>query len=263
MSGSVTSKRLLDLRSGLSDRDWQIVATLARVRLASVAHLEALHFCGLTRRRTQQALTTLSAERVIKRLDRVVGGVRAGSSGHVYALDVAGQRLADLDRVRRPRPPRPIGAAYVSHVLAVTEVYVQLVLADRRGDLDLARFVAEPGSWRSYFGPGGGRIWLKPDAYIVAQMEGFEDHWFMEMDCGTESAATVARKLGAYVQYWRSGTEDAEHAVFPRVLWLVRDGRRQDLLAAVIARQPSATRTLFDVTTADQVVRRLAAGAGS
>lgn len=261
MSTSVTSRRLLDVHSAMSERDWQILSTLARVRLATVAQLETLHCKGLTRRRTQQVLKDLSEMRVIRRLDRIVGGVRAGSSGHVYALDVAGQRLADLHRTGRPRPPRAVGAAFVGHALAVTDAYVRLVLADRGGALRLLRFVGEPGAWRSYIGPGGARVWIKPDAYVVVEVEGFEDHWFLEVDCGTESAATLARKMTAYVQYWRSGTEEARGGVFPRVLWAVRDSPRRELMAAVFARQPSEVQALFDVTTAEQVAIRIAAGA--
>jgi hypothetical protein len=44
--------------------------------------------------------------------------------------------------------------------------------------------------------------------------------------------------------YWQSGTEQARHDVFPRVLWLVQDQRRANHLAAVIARQPVNARSL-------------------
>ena len=260
MTTSITAKQLLRLRSDLTDRDWQIITTLARVRLATSAQLESLCFPDVTRRRAQQRLAILVRRRVLARLPRVIGGVRAGSRGHVYALDVAGQRLADLDRGRRPRPPRPVGAPYVDHVLAVAEVYARVALAERSGAFKVLRFVGEPGAWRSFFGAGGGRATLKPDAYVVLAVDGFEDHWFLEIDLGTESAATLTRKISFYLGYWRSGTEQARHDVFPKVLWLVRDAARVEVLARVIARQPMEARSLFVVALHDAAVDRMLRG---
>jgi hypothetical protein len=263
VTGSITSNRLAQLRSELGDRDWQVIAMLARVRLATAAQLEALHFAGVSRRRAQQRLAILVERRVLSRLPRIVGGVRAGSRGHVYALDVAGQRLADLDRGRRPRPPRPVGRRYVYHALAITEVYVRLVLADRAGTLHLVQFDAEPGSWRSFYGPGGGRTTVNPDAYAVLMAGGYEDHWFFEVDLATESAATIARKCAVYQSYWQSGAEQARSNVFPRVLWLVPDEQRARVLRQVIRRLPGEAAGLFDVAESGAVVERLLAGAGS
>src|SRR5450759_1884365 len=261
MTRSVTSKQLLRLRSDLTDRDWQIISTLARVRLATSAQLEVLYFAEVTRRRAQQRLAILTARRVLCRLPRVIGGARAGSRGHVYGLDAAGQRLADLARGGRPRPPRPIGAPYVDHVLTISGTFVSLLLAERAGVLRVQRFTSQPGAWRSFHGAGGGRVTLKPDAYAVLAVDGFEDHWFLELDMGTESGATLARKLGTYRGYWQSGTEQARLDVFPKVLWLVRDAGRATIMAKVIARQPPEVRSLFVVALQDAAGARLRQGA--
>jgi hypothetical protein len=261
-STSVTTKQLLRLRSDLSDRDWQIISMLARVRVATSPQLEILYFSGVTRRRAQQRLAVLTRRRVLARLPRVIGGVRAGSRGYVYVLDAAGQRLADLARGRRPRPPRPIGRAHLDHALAVTEVYVRVVMAERSDQLRLLRFAGEPGAWRSFHGAGGARVTLKPDAYLVTTVDGFEDHWFLEVDLGTESAATLSRKLATYRGYWQSGTEQARQEVFPKVLWLVSDVERGGVLSKVIARQPGDARSLFTVALQDEAVARLCQGAG-
>jgi hypothetical protein len=261
VSGYVTSNRLAKLRSELADRDWQIISTLVCMRLATSAQLEALHFAGVTRRRAQQRLTALVERRVIGRPTRVVGGVRAGSRGHVYALDVAGQRLADLDRDRRPRPPRPVGRRYVDHALAVTEVYVRLVLAERAGALRLQHFAGEPESWRSFYGPGGARARLNPDAYAALEVNGYEDHWFFEVDLGTEHAPALARKCAVYRAYWQSGAEEAHGGVFPRVLWVVPDERRAQMLRQVFRRQPEEAAELFDVALTQAVVERVLQGA--
>jgi hypothetical protein len=261
MTTSITSKQLLRLRFDLTDRDWQIISTLARVRLATSAQLEVLHFSDVTRRRAQQRLAVLTARRVLSRLPRVIGGARAGSRGHVYALDVAGQRLVDLGRGRRPERPRSVGVPFLNHALTISEIFVALSLAERAGYLRVSRFVAEPRAWRSFSGSGGTRVTLKPDAYAVLAVDGFEDHWFLEVDLGTEASTTLARKMSVYRGYWQSGTEQARHEVFPKVLWLVRDAARAEVMARVIARQPTDAGSLFVVALQEAAVARMRQGA--
>ena len=263
MSGSVTSRRLHRLRLGLTERDWLIISTLARVRAATSAQLIALHLSDVHLRRAQRKLTGLVHKRILARLPRTVGGPRAGSSGHVYALDVAGQRLAELAADGRARRPWRLGAAFLAHTLAVTDVYVRLVQAGRSGSLRVLQFAAEPASWRSFHGPGGGRVTLKPDAYAVLLVDGYEDHWFLEVDLATEAAPTIAGKCGVYRSYWQSGTEQARLGLFPRVLWLAPDERRADVLRRVVRRQPDAAQSLFDVAVFETAVARLRQGAGS
>src|SRR5262245_21346997 len=94
MSRFYLSTRLLaQLEATLSPRDRAILTTLSHVRLASGRHLQRLYFSGISTRRTQQALASLVRRRLTTRLDRIVGGVRAGSAGYIYTLDVAGVRL--------------------------------------------------------------------------------------------------------------------------------------------------------------------------
>lgn len=262
MSAYVTSKRLQQLRGSLTDRDWQMISTLSRVRVATSAQLIALHLADLERRRALRRLAALVTRRVLTRVPRSVGGPGGGSKGHVYALDVAGQRLADQTQGMRPRRPWALGLAFLNHSVAVTEVYVRIVLAERAGDLRLVRFQGEPSSWRSFHGVGGARVTLKPDAYVVVQIGGYEDHWFLEVDLGTEHVPALARKLAVYRGYWQSGTEQARHEVFPRVLWLVQDQRRAEVLRSVMRRQPGEASGLFDVATFSEAVARLRQGAG-
>src|SRR2546429_3192581 len=122
----LSTNRLAVLEATLSPRDWAILATLSRLRLATGRQLERLYFVGLTRRRAQQALASLVARGTLARLPRTVGGVRAGSAGHVYTLDAAGLRLVTKTTGRRPRAWN-VGLPFLAHSLAVTELYVRLV----------------------------------------------------------------------------------------------------------------------------------------
>src|SRR6266511_148116 len=99
----LSTKRLAELEHTLSPRDWAIIATLSRLRLATGRQLYRLYFTGVTARRAQQALASLAQRRLVARLARTVGGVRAGSAGHVYTLDAAGCRLVVQGGRRPPR----------------------------------------------------------------------------------------------------------------------------------------------------------------
>jgi hypothetical protein len=245
----------------MSERDRAVLATLARVRVATAKQLYQLHFEGVTRRQARAGLASLAGRRLIARLPRVVGGARAGSTGYVYALDVAGQRLA---RPVHSRPQRPwsVGRAFLDHSLAVTELYVELTEADRAGRLRLADFATEPACWRRFHGSGGARLVLKPDASIRLRLGRYEDRWWIEADLGTESRTALARKCDLYRRYWQAGVEQGRTGMFPRVLWLVHEEHRRAVLADVIGRQPADAQALFAVALFSGAIDRLVQGAG-
>lgn len=257
----MTARRVAVLGAALSDRDRQVLATLSRVRVATALQLQHLHFADVSARQARHVLASLTERGLLARLRRVVGGVRAGSAGYVYTLGPAGVRLA-AESGRRPQKPWELGALFLAHSLAVTQLYAQLVSASRAGRFALLDFAAEPACWRSFHGPGGGRVVLKPDAALRLGLGAYEDRWFVEVDRGTESLSTVARKCELYRQYWQSGIEQARSGVFPRVLWLVPDAHRYDALVDVIGRLPAEAWPLFAVAPMGEATERLARGAG-
>lgn len=207
-------------------------------------------------------LASLAGRGLITRLPRIVGGVRAGSTGYVYALDVAGLRLVRPDH-ERPQRPWSVGRAFLDHSLSVTEFYVQLTEADRTGRLHLAEFTTEPACWRPFHGPGGGRLILKPDAAARLLIGRYEDRWWIEVDRATESRTALTRKCDLYRRYWQTGIEQARAGgVFPKVLWLVPDEHRRAVLVHVIGRQPTFAWPLFAVALQSGAVERLLRGAG-
>lgn len=258
MTALVTQTHLYRLLCDLSERDWQLIETLSKLRVATSRQLKVLHFADVSRQRAEQRLAVMVGHRVLSRLPRVVGGAQAGSRGHVYALDVAGLRLINLNRVRRPRPPRPVGVPYLNHALALTQVYVDLVLAERVEQLRIVRFDGEPDCWRSYIGRYGSRMYLNPDGFTVVSSDGWEYFWFFEVDMDTESTPTLARKLDAYRNYWLSGHEEpGRPGIFPRVLWVVQNETRAEMLRQVIHKHPVESADLFYVVLATEVATRV------
>lgn len=223
-----TAARLVRLAAGLGERDRAVLESVARLRLVCTRQLERLHFIASTpladARSCRRTLARLAEQGLVVRLDRRVGGVRAGSAGYLWSLGVAGQHLltrsgpAGGRQLRRPWTP---SAPFVAHRLATSELYVRLVEGMRAGSGELVRYHAEPDCWRRFTGPGGEAATVKPDAYAVTASGDYEHAWFIEVDLATESPQVLGRKCRSYLAYWRSGREQAVRGVFPLVVFVV------------------------------------------
>ncbi len=261
----VSAGQLHDLAGRLSDPDKAALELVGGLRLCSGEQLtRALWWEGTTKatreRRARRALLRLTAWRVLERLPRRVGGVRAGSRGFLYGVGPAGARLLARDD-RRPRRLVTPGDRFVEHTLAVAELVVELMEAERAGRLELVdRPETEPTCWRRFPGPLGGRLTLKPDLFTRLAVGALEDRWFVEIDRATESPATITRKARVYLAHYRSGAEQTAHGVYPRVLWSVPDARRA---AVVTEALPAGAARLFVVCTHAEAVGRLAEEARS
>jgi Replication-relaxation len=251
----LSTARLLELGASLSEAERELVRVTGFLRLMS--HKQAAVVLGAQdtqsgRRAARRTLTRLTEQGVLARLDRRQGGVRAGSSGHLYYPGPAAQRLLaywdgrGLTRGRlRPDP----GSRYVRHRLAVSDIYVQLIQADRDGAIDLLQFEAEPDCWRTFTDSFGGERVLKPDAGTRIGVGAYEDSYMLEVDLSTESLNVVTAKLKTYQDYFRSGIEQQAHGVFPHVLVLVDNEKRQAAIAERCSWLPEMTARLFTVTT--------------
>ena len=258
----VTAAYVEALSHRLTDTDLAIVGTLDRMRLATTSQLQRLHVTDGTplanSRQVRRRLKRLLNARAVKRLDRVIGGSRAGSSAHTYSLDTAGQRLASACGPaggRRLRPPWTPGISYLAHRLEITELYVLVVEASRRNELELLAFDAEPLSWRRFSGPGGGYLSLKPDAFCGLAVGEFEQVHFIEVDRATESLPAVKRKLDLYSRYWKTGREQSRLGLFPQVLFVCPDSRRRASLEDLFGRR--ADSALFAAVERDDALDAL------
>jgi hypothetical protein len=196
---------------------------------------------------------------VLQRLTRRIGGVRAGSRGFVYALGVTGQRIVypNRHRYREPWTPQP---SYLRHALTVSELYVRLREDEPNGHLRLVAYDAEPRCWRSFAGPGGAMVTLKPDSYAVLHQGDFEDRLFIEVDLATESGPRILKKAKTYVAYWRSGKEQETSGIFPLVCWVASTEERREFLSRMLERLPDVERPIFTVTTTEKFIHHIAIG---
>lgn len=262
-SGRTSARRVVELREELSGRELALLSQVAELRFMTARQIERVHFSenersaptATTARAARRCLARLSEQRLLHRLERRIGGVRAGSAGYVYSLGPVGERVLELKRPRRREiEPSP---TFLNHTLAISGLVVELIAASRDQRCDLVQLQTEPRCWRRQ--PGGGL--LRPDLMTVIGADGYEYRWFIEVDLGTEHLPTLLRKCLAYQAYYRSGVEQhSSSGVFPRVLWLMHSQTRALRLRAAIDQASSLTPELFVVITIDRAVETATGG---
>lgn len=252
----ITKAHVDDLGQRMGKIHWAILRDVGRLGVMTGKQLGRLHHehSDAGQRLARKKLSQLSSWRVLSRLGRPLTG-----RGYAYSVGPAGQRLLhpNRKRYRTPWTPRP---SYLRHALTISDLYVSLREAERITGMKLVSFDAEPACWRSYFGPGGGRLILKPDALAVLHIGGFEDRYFIEADCSTEPGPRIAEKARAYVRYWQSGQEDEAHGIFPYVIWLTPTEKRKTFLVDTLTKLPPEAWQLFMVATASEAPGLMAAG---
>jgi hypothetical protein len=250
------SRRQLDLmRKDLSERDLAVLQSVEQFRFLTTRQIEQLHFrdhaSPLSAARVcRRVLARLHRLRVLEHLERRVGGVRAGSASYVWRVGLIGDRLVQEDSGHgTPRRRKEPSARHLDHCLAIADCYLAIIAATGTHSIDVVAVETEPASWRSYLAASGARETLKPDLYLVTTDGEYEDHWFIEVDRGTESLPTLVRKCRQYERYRRTGTEQSEREVFPRVVWVMPHVRHADRLQSEIEAERRIDADLFRVTT--------------
>jgi hypothetical protein len=255
------------LKSLLVDRDHDVVASVEQYRLLTSRQIQRLHFDPAhptpvaAARACTRTLTRLRDLGVLKTTERRVGGVRAGSSGFIWYLGPAGERLlrnTETEHRRGRRNYREPSRHFVDHTLAVAELGVQAIEAARDGGIEILQLQTEPASWQQSLSPHGTAQWLKPDLLLVTATADEECHRFVEADLASEHLPIIVRQCQAYEAYRASGRYQAAHGVFPAVLWVVptqtRAAALRGAVAGTAARPASAglDPALFSVCTTDE-----------
>jgi Replication-relaxation len=100
----------------------------------------------------------------------------------------------------------------------------------------------------------GARIVLRPDLFCRIGSGAYEDRWFIEIDMATEARSTLAGKARRYLSHYRSGFEQRQHGVYPRIVWAAPDARRTDVIEDALRSLPSEAQRLFVVVTQAELV---------
>jgi hypothetical protein len=246
---------LVALERELTERDLAIVRSVGDFRFMTAGQIERLHFTAdgvvhpTSARTARRTLERLARQRVLDRLERRIGGVRAGSAGFIYRLGPVGRRLVQGEQhQKRGREP---STTFLAHSLAIVDVFNTAAVTARGKHLSVTDYQPEPRCWRVVPGVGG-RDELRPDLYIVLAAEEIEWHWFIEVDLATEHGPAIRRKCRQYQAYYQSGVEQSRHGVFPRVAWLTTTEVRANQIAHVIRADKTLVPSLFVVGTIDK-----------
>jgi hypothetical protein len=142
----------------------------------------------------------------------------------------------------------------------VADAHLALFEAARASSFELVQVQTEPAAWRTFSGSAGATDTLRPDLYAVTANGDYEDHWFIEVDCGTESLPALLRKCAQYEAFRASGVAQAALGTFPLVVWQLPTQDRIDRLTDALADQPDRfTRLLYRLVTAGQLAAAVAA----
>jgi hypothetical protein len=253
------------LRLLLTERDEAILQSLLEHKFLTSRQICALHFRdhasqASSIRACTRVLNRLFEQKLLYRLERPVGGPGGGSASNVWSLAAAGDRYVKYGAAggdyRRARAFEP-STAFLAHTLGIAELRIELEELRRAGRIELLEITTEPKNWRTYLGRHGERLVLKPDLHVVTAQGEFEDHWFVELDRGTESLPTLIRKSEMYTAYMRSGAEQRKTGIFPKVLWVMPTPRRVELLQSAL-RGSRIEPTLFEVIDSGQFAETIA-----
>jgi hypothetical protein len=242
------------LQQELSDRDWAILRSVAEHRFLTTKQIDQLHFTShrtptSAARSCRYVLHRLDELRVIRSLDRRVGGLHAGSAAFVWTTAAVGRRLLDLSATSPSRRHAEPSERFLQHSLAIADTHLALVAADQAGGLELLTVELEPVCWRPFVASSGSQAVLQPDLMVSTGAGDFEDAWFIEVDLGTEHLPTLLRKCEQYKRYRATGIEQERHGGFPWVVWLLSTEARAAALTSAIARKRSVDAALFKITT--------------
>ena len=251
----MTSSRLNPalLAAALPARHTTPLPHLARVRLLTGAHLDQLLANPdvapqTTARIRRRIMTRLHDLGLVMTLERRIGGVRAGSAGHIYTLTPAGHRVLTIlhnqpcpPHVKKPAIPSTL---FLAHTLAISDIYVALVETARRREFTVSSFTTEPACWQ----PTGHGPYLKPDAYCVLATTTHQDCWWLEIDQATERLPRIRAKCRMYLDFLTHSGVGPDH-VPPRVLFTTPDTRRANTIKQAITALSTQEVDLIDVTT--------------
>lgn len=267
----ISKHQVETIKQKLSEREKSVLLSILRCHFLTTAQIKRLHYKDsvsdtAAMRAANRGAIKLRDLGLIVSLNRRIGGVRAGSGSFVWSITTAGLKVLSkinrsLNVSNRKRIYEPT-SNFLTHALAVSEVYLQLTEVARREAIALSDTTFEPDCWRAYSSRSGVATFIKPDLYAVISAEEYEDYYFFEIDNGTESPSRIVKKCMQYIDYYNSGTQQKKTHVFPYVVWIVPDEKRKKSLSEHI-RQNISRIEIFLIITIDQLKNLIINGAGS
>lgn len=247
------------------DYDYLIFYFLSVFGALSSLQVARLVFAGVESsasfdRTPRRVLHRLFKAKTITRLDRTIGGKQSGSKPYVYQLTKIGyRRIRSLHPASIKVPPSAPSRLFIEHTIAIAEIGVRLIEAQRAEQLKILSLETEPLCWRTYMTLYGDVRVLKPDLFVALSAGDYDIFAFIEVDRGTESLATVLKKCVQYQEYMSSGSEQVKHGLFPYIVWSAHTNTRAQAIKKAIVGDARLNNSLFMVATADTIIASLLA----
>jgi hypothetical protein len=226
---------------------------LARTRFLTGTQLDQLlaepdTTTATTARQRRRIMTRLIDLGIITTLSRRIGGVRAGSAGHIYTLTPTGHRIT-ATLTGQPHPPHVKKPAtpsmlFLAHALVISDIYVRLIQTSREHPVTLSCFMTEPHCWQ----PTEDGNFLKPDAYCVLATSTHRDCWWLEIDQATEPLTRIRAKCRTYLDYLTHSGLGPDQ-VPPRVLYTTPNTPRCEAINNVTTQLSTQDNHLIGATT--------------
>jgi hypothetical protein len=229
----------------LQDRDRHLLSELGVMRIIDREMTKVVAGFGST---TQVSLRLLELTRVGLLRRFFVGTIASGRKA-IYTLSPKGAdvAVAKFGGINRPNGKLVTGDAFVSHQMAINEIYLALkYLPVPKPDFRFQR-------WYNFRQPISESIKLTPDAYFEIQSGETMRPMFLEVDLGTESLKILEQKTAYYLQLAVSG-EFQKRFMHPqfRVLVVANSDKRLRNIRTAIAK---STNRVFWFTTLDTINR--------
>lgn len=293
-----TATTLAALRERLTPRDMQIISFIEQAHCAFTHQLTRLFFTSAS---TEQAaskacrrnMQKLLEYKLVNKLDRKIGGYRAGSNANIWYLTDAGYKLLDLEDPDTPLKRRRFlepSAITLRHRLTSVECYIQMVELERKvqlggkvqpggeaqlekvqsagkaqaeeaGDDDIISSTTSFNIRKVEFEPKSWKQYLydnknkylRPDLFMSIEKDGYEYLYFIEIDLASESMTDIIRQCESYHDCYNSRAMQNEYDIFPIVLWIVPDEKRKERFVKVLKEQYERTNHLFTIITAEEL----------
>ncbi|PIF02665.1 MAG: hypothetical protein CR979_00980 [Propionibacterium sp.] len=260
----ISKNQLLTIAKQLSDTQASILGLLGSHRFATTDQLARYHqplykSKNSAIRQTNRTTKHLANLGLIRHLNRRIGGSRSGSSGYIWHLTEAGQRLAGID----PKDPLPHlrptnrwrepSLTFLTHTLAVTEVRIIFEETSHNQPLKIVSVETEPACWRQHISDYGQTETLKPDIAIITKQANYEDHWWCEIDLGSENPARITQKALTYLNHYNYGIEQQTRGIFPKVLWITPTKTRCNQLQKILTTSPKLPAGMHTASTLEQL----------
>lgn len=257
----LSRRHLQYLANRLDQRAWHTLSFLAEHRFATTRQLARHHqdrhaTAASALRQTSRLMRHLADQRLTAHLERRIGGQRAGSTGLIWHLTEAGHRILAIQSgntsTSRHRYSEP-SPTFATHTLAITEARVRAEEATRTLTMRLTHIETEPLSWRRHLGPRGQIEWVKPDLALTTTLDGYEDHWWLEIDQGTEHPKRLLSKAHAYLRHYEDGCEQATRGVHPVIVWVTATTSRAHQIRDLLASRPELPDGMFTTCHIDNL----------